>query len=68
MNRNLVEMPADRLRLPQFVQYGDRVYRAWSRMPAAELPGFVLTAEDTSGNRHALIYSNRDATVLVVVG
>jgi hypothetical protein len=67
MNRNVVEMPAERLRLPQFVEYHGRVYRAWTRLPAAELSGFVLTAEDTNGQKRALIYANPGATVLVVV-
>lgn len=68
MSRNLVEMPASRLRLPQFVEYRGRVYRAWNKLPVAELSGFVLTAEDTDGQRHALMYSNADSTVLVVTG
>jgi hypothetical protein len=67
MTHNTVEMPAERLRLPQFVEYRGRVYRAWTRLPVAELSGFVLTAEDTSGQRHALIYANDGSTVLVVV-
>lgn len=65
---NLREMPVARLRLPQYVQHGGRIYRAWNVLPVAQLPGFVLDARDSNGVRTALMYATADATVQVVIG
>lgn len=65
---NTVEIPIERLELPAFVEFHGAIYRAWHRLPAAGLGGFVLDATDTRLNRHALIYANDGATVLKVVG
>lgn len=68
MTRNTVAVPIDRLRLPEFVEYDGRVYRAWTVIPLVKPGGVVLDATDSNDQRHALLYACADAMVLKVVG
>lgn len=59
-------VPIEALRYPTLVEYGGKVYRAWKRLPIAELGGTILLATDERERQHALIYPNPKAPVLVV--
>lgn len=70
MTHNTRTVPLATLRYPAFVQYGNRVYRAWrpARL-APPLDGLALHATRPGGEElFVLIYANRAATVQLVVG